>query len=971
MIKSKKKLLFDKSSFQERHIGPRDSQISEMLAVIGVNSLDSMVDATVPEEIRMKSTCAVRACSEEEVLSELHNMAKKNQIKKSQIGMGYHDTVTPAVILRNILENPGWYTAYTPYQPEIAQGRLEALINFQQMICDLTSMDLANASLLDEATAAAEAMGMIHRICKKDNLSFFIDNDCLPQTIAVIKTRANALGLKIQIGDPFADLNPSHNFGVLLQYPGVNGAIHDFTSLVQKIHEANGLVAVAADPLSLVLLRPPGEWGADIVIGNTQRFGVPLGFGGPHAAYIATREKYKRALPGRIIGVSVDRLGRSAFRMALQTREQHIRREKATSNVCTSQALLAIIAGMYAVWHGPRGIKRIAQNISNLTSLLACRLKKRGVLLLNKNWFDTLVIKSIDADVIHARASKYGFNLRKIDKFHIGVSINEVNVCEDIFKLVEIITGKADEKKKFDVQVIKQESGIPIKLLRSSRILQHPIFNTHQSETSMMRYLRCLEGKDLALNRAMIPLGSCTMKLNSAVEMIPITWPGFAKIHPFAPLEQVTGYLDLISRLETQLCDITGFFAVSLQPNAGSQGEYAGLLAILAYHKARGDDDRDICLIPASAHGTNPASAVMANMQIIVIECDKFGNIDLKDLKTKAKINANKLGALMVTYPSTHGVFEPEIKEICNIVHEHGGLVYMDGANFQAMVCVCKPGEFGPDVMHMNLHKTFCIPHGGGGPGVGPIGVVKRLAPYLPNHPIVDQAGPKTGIGAISSAPWGSAGILPISWAYIELMGFEGLKKATEVAILAANYVARCLEQDGNYKILFKGQGGFVAHECIIDTRQMQKEANITVDDISKRLIDYGFHGPTMSWPVMHTLMIEPTESEPKEELDRFIRAMRGIRHEIDKIQSGEWPIDDNPLVNAPHTAEMITTENWPHPYSRELAVFPEEELLKDKYWPATARINNEYGDKYLVCTCPSIDTFRTDINAAKVKLNN
>ncbi len=953
------------NSFQNRHIGPRSDDVVEMLSVVGVPSLDAMIDKAIPFDIRSNDWFSDCPRSEEDVLAELRKMASKNQIKKSLIGMGYNDTITPPVIMRNMLENPGWYTAYTPYQPEISQGRLEALLNFQQAVCDLTGMELANASLLDEATAGAEAMSMIRRICKHRANCFFVDHECFPQTIAVIKTRANALGIGVKVGNPLTELDPEKIFGVLLQYPGLSGSINDFSAVVKRIHQAGGLVATAADPLSLVLLRPPGEWGADIVLGSTQRFGVPLGFGGPHAAYFATREKYKRFMPGRIIGVSIDQQGNKALRMALQTREQHIRREKATSNVCTAQVLLANIAGMYALWHGPIGLASIANRVLKLTSMLANGLSKLGFTVSNKNWFDTLVVETPSADDVHIRATASDFNLRRIDKNHIGLSLNETTTSDDVIDLLGIISGNINHGCDIEILAKIEKTGISKTLLRSSKILQHPVFNAFHSETGMMRYLRRLEDKDLALNRAMIPLGSCTMKLNAAIEMMPITWPEFSRIHPFAPLEQTKGYRELIDRLEKQLCDITGFFAVSLQPNAGSQGEYSALLAILAYHRDQGEENRNVCLIPSSAHGTNPASAVMANMKVVIVECDSLGNVNLADLKEKVHLHADDLAALMVTYPSTHGVFEKAIKEICEVVHENGGLVFMDGANLQAMVCLCKPGEFGPDVMHMNLHKTFCIPHGGGGPGVGPIGVVERLAPYLPNHPLVYEAGPETGIGAISAAPWGSAGIFPISWTYIELMGAEGLRKASQIAILSANYIAKRLERDGGFNILFKGESGLVAHECIIDTRDLHKTSHISVNDISKRLMDYGFHAPTMSWPVMHTLMVEPTESEPKEELDRFIEAMILIRKEIMKVDSEEWPLSDNPLVNAPHTANMVASDSWPHPYSREVAVFPVKGLVENKYWPAVGRVDNEYGDKNLVCTCPPIDAYITHVKTA------
>jgi glycine dehydrogenase len=943
--------------FVRRHIGPSDADIATMLEVIGIDSLDALVDKAVPDGIRTNEAFDVPAMTETDALAELAHMAALNTPMSSLIGLGYHDTVTPSVILRNLIENPGWYTAYTPYQAEISQGRLEALLNYQQVIVDLTGMPMANASLLDEATAVAEAMTLMKRMGKSKNDTIFMADDCLPQTIAVVETRAAPLGFTVQVGNPATDLDPETVFGAVLQYPGANGDVHDYKALAEKVHAAGALVTVAADPLSLVMLTPPGEWGADIVVGSAQRFGVPMGFGGPHAAFMATREEYKRSMPGRIIGVSQDAQGRPALRMALQTREQHIRREKATSNICTAQVLLANVASMYCVYHGPDGLKRIANRVHRLTSILAAGLGKLSFDLQNDTWFDTLTISTPGkADAIHQRAVSAGYNLRQMGADSVGVSINETTDRDDIDKLFAIF---ADSKEHglsataLDVEAPDVLDG----LLRESEILSHEVFNRYHSETGMMRYLRQLEDKDLALNRAMIPLGSCTMKLNAASEMIPITWPGFGRMHPFQPLDQAEGYMRLIDDLESMLCHITGFHAVSLQPNAGSQGEYAGLLTIRAYHLDRGDTHRNVCLIPSSAHGTNPASAVMANMKVVVVNCDDHGNVDIADLKAKAEQHAENLAALMVTYPSTHGVFETEIKEICDVVHANGGQVYMDGANLQAMVGICRPGRFGPDVMHMNLHKTFCIPHGGGGPGVGPIGVAEHLAPFLPNHPLTPEAGPRTGIGAVSAAPWGSASILPISWAYIAMMGGPGMVKATQVAILNANYVAKRLSE--RFKILYTGPGGLVAHECIIDTRPMQTAAHLSVDDIAKRLMDYGFHSPTMSWPVMHTLMMEPTESEPKEELDRFCDAMISIAAEADNVADGTWPENDNPLVNAPHTADVVTAAEWPHAYSRDVAVFPVNGLKSVKYWPSVGRIDNAQGDRTLVCTCPSMDTYR------------
>jgi len=947
-----------RDEFVRRHIGPSDDDIAEMLKTVGLKSLDDLVDKAVPDEIRTEEAFDEPAMTEAETLAELSRMAGKNQVMKNMIGLGYHDTITPSVILRNLIENPGWYTAYTPYQAEISQGRLEALLNFQQAMIDLTGMPLANASLLDEGTAAAEAMTLMKRSGKSKSDKIFVADNCLPQTIAVIETRAKPLGFDVVSGDPFKDLDPADVFGVVLQYPAVDGDVHDYAALADKIHDAGALLTVCCDPLALVMLKAPGEWGADIVVGSAQRFGVPMGFGGPHAAFMATREEYRRSVPGRIIGVSVDAQGRQALRMALQTREQHIRREKATSNICTAQVLLANVASMYCVYHGPDGLKRIAGRVHRLTSILAAGLKELGVKVRNDNWFDTLTLDVAgEADAIHDRAIAAGFNLRRIDADSVGISVNEATTRADIGALFAVVSGNNDHGLDIAKLDAEADEGIAKNLSRTSDILTHPIFSLHHSETGMMRYLRQLEEKDLALNRAMIPLGSCTMKLNAASEMIPITWAGFGKIHPFQPLDQVEGYLEMIEDLEAKLCQITGFAAVSLQPNAGSQGEYAGLLTIRAYHHERGDDHRNICLIPSSAHGTNPASAVMANMKVVVVACDDHGNVDVDDLQKKAEENADNLAALMVTYPSTHGVFETRIKDICKIVHDNGGQVYMDGANLQAMVGICRPGRFGPDVMHMNLHKTFCIPHGGGGPGVGPIAVGEHLAPFLPGSPVVPESGPEKGIGAVAAAPWGSASILPISWAYIAMMGGQGLKKATQVAILNANYVAARLKD--HFKILYTGPGGLVAHECIIDTRPIQNAAHLTVDDIAKRLMDYGFHSPTMSWPVMHTLMMEPTESEPKEELDRFCNAMIGIASEAHKVEAGEWPADDNPLVHAPHTADVVMADDWNRAYPREVAAYPVAGLRHDKYWPSVGRIDNAHGDRNLVCTCPSIDEYQ------------
>ena len=943
-------------SFAGRHIGPRPDEIAEMLETLGLASLDDLVAKTVPPSILKPGGYAAAAMTEAQALDRLRAMADRNVIAKSMIGMGYSGCYTPPVILRNVLENPGWYTAYTPYQAEISQGRMEALMNYQQTVIDLTGMELANASLLDEGTAAAEAMTLMRRVGKAKGETLFVDAACHPQTIAVIETRAAPLGIPIRVGDPFTDLSGLGDdvYGIVLQYPATDGAIRDFRALTEQAHAAGALVTVAADLLSLVLLTPPGEWGADIVVGSAQRFGVPMGFGGPHAAFMAAKDAFKRTLPGRLIGVSIDSRGKPAYRMALQTREQHIRREKATSNICTAQVLLANIAGMYAVYHGPDGLTRIASTVQRLTAALAAGLRAAGIKLLNDSFFDTLTADLGDkskADMVIAAARAKAINLRDFGDGRVGMSLDETTAEADVAAVLSAF-GVTDAKLD-----LAAPGGIPQDLARSSDFLTHPVFHGHRSETAMMRYLRRLEGKDLALNRAMIPLGSCTMKLNAAAEMIPITWPEFGQIHPFAPSDQVAGYKEMIDDLERMLCEITGFDAVSLQPNAGSQGEYAGLLVIRAYHRARGDSGRDVCLIPSSAHGTNPASAVMAGMKVVVVACDDDGNVDVADLKAKAEQHKDALAALMVTYPSTHGVFEEAIEQICEIIHANGGQVYMDGANLQAMVGLCRPGTFGPDVAHMNLHKTFCIPHGGGGPGVGPIGVKSHLAPYLPSNPVVPAGGPDS-VGAVSAAPWGSASILPISWTYIAMMGGDGLVRATQVAILNANYVAKRLA--GHYDCLYTGKHGLVAHECIIDTRPLKDEHGITVDDIAKRLIDYGFHSPTMSWPVAGTLMVEPTESEPKEELDRFCEAMIAIAEEAQKVGAGDWPADDNPLVNAPHTVDTVTSDSWAHPYSREQAAFPVPGLHQAKYWSPVGRVDNVYGDRHVVCTCPPLEAYET-----------
>ncbi len=945
--------LAPEGDFIGRHIGLSEADETEMLTSLGLDSLDELTEKTVPSAIRDDAIGKTRPLTEESAIARLRAMARRNVKARSFIGMGYHGTVTPPVILRNVLENPGWYTAYTPYQAEISQGRMEALLNYQQMVIDLTGMEIANASLLDEATAAAEAVTFMRRVGKHKGEAVFVDGNCHPQTIAVIQTRCEPLAIPMVVGDPFKDLDPAVCFGCVLQYPGTDGAAPDFSSVVEDVHAARGLVTVAADPLSLVLLTPPGEWGADVVVGTTQRFGVPMGLGGPHAAYFATRDAFKRQMPGRLIGLSVDSRGKPALRMALQTREQHIRREKATSNICTAQVLLANIAGFYAVYHGPDGLTRIARRVHRLTALLAAGLRDRGVDLLNGAFFDTVTIRMEDAPARVLEATKHGYNLRLTETGRIGVTCDETTTASDIDTLLGFF-GEGPDTASLDATV---EDALPAGLVRKSPFLTHPVFHMYRSETAMMRYLRHLEGKDLALNQAMIPLGSCTMKLNAAAEMIPITFPGFSGVHPFAPQDQTLGYKELIDDLEARLRRITGFHAISFQPNAGSQGEYAGLLCIRAYLKARGETNRTICLIPSSAHGTNPASAVMAGMRVVVVSCDEAGNVDMEDLAAKIGAHRETLAALMVTYPSTHGVFEETIGEICGQVHAAGGQVYMDGANLQAMVELCRPGQFGPDVAHMNLHKTFCIPHGGGGPGVGPIGVAKHLAPYLPNHPLRGDAGPETGLGAVAAAPWGSASILPISWAYIAMMGDAGLRRATQVSILSANYIAHRLKD--YYPTLYKGRNGLVAHECILDTRVLRDSHGVTVDDVAKRLIDYGFHAPTMSWPVAGTLMVEPTESEPKAELDRFCDAMISIAKEAAKVGAGDWPADDNPLVNSPHPADQVTADDWDHAYSREVAAYPAAALRQAKFWAPVGRVDNAAGDRNVVCACPPLEVYQ------------
>lgn len=941
------------NEFIARHIGPRDADTAAMLQLLGYDSVDALTNAVIPESIKGTSILGEQpGLSEADALAKIKAIAAKNQQFKNYIGQGYYGTHTPSPILRNLLENPAWYTAYTPYQPEISQGRLEALLNFQTLISDLTGMQIANASLLDEATAAAEAMTFCKRLSKnKAANTFFVSQHCHPQTLDVLRTRAEPLGIDIEVGDEAAITDASAYFGALLQYPASNGDIFDYRALVERFHAANALVAVAADLLALTLLTPPGEFGADVALGSAQRFGVPLGFGGPHAAYFATRDAFKRDMPGRLVGMSVDRFGKPALRLAMQTREQHIRREKATSNICTAQVLLANIASMYAVYHGPKGLTEIAQRVHSFTAILALALTKLGHSVEQQHFFDTLSIKTgAKTAELHAKARAAGINLREIDAERLGLSLDETTDQAAVEALLALFAGDQAAPAVADLAA-QVASRLPQGLLRQSAILQHEVFNRYHSETELMRYLRKLADKDLALDRSMIPLGSCTMKLNAASEMIPVTWPEFGNLHPFAPVEQAAGYTQLTTELEAMLCAATGYDAVSLQPNAGSQGEYAGLLAIRAYHLSRGDDQRDICLIPQSAHGTNPATASMAGMRVVVTACDARGNVDIADLKAKAEEHKDRLAAIMITYPSTHGVFEEGIREICQIIHDNGGQVYIDGANMNAMVGLCAPGQFGGDVSHLNLHKTFCIPHGGGGPGVGPIGVKSHLAPFLPGHAHMARKE-----GAVSAAPFGSASILPITWMYITMMGGNGLKRASQMAILNANYIARRLEE--HYPVLYSGEGGLVAHECILDIRPLKDSSGISVDDVAKRLIDFGFHAPTMSFPVAGTLMIEPTESESKEELDRFCDAMIAIREEIRAVEQGRLDKDDNPLKNAPHTALELVGE-WNHAYSREQAVYPLATLIEAKYWPPVGRVDNVYGDRNLVCACPSIEAYQ------------
>ena len=1010
--------------FASRHIGPTPQDVAAMLETIGVPTLDDLLDRTIPASIRDDEPLALDPpLTECEAVETLRAMADRNRPLVSMIGMGYHGTVTPPVVLRNVLENPAWYTAYTPYQAEVSQGRLEALLDFQQMVMDLTGMELANASLLDEATAAAEAMAMARRVSKSKSARFFVDADCHPQTIAVVRTRAAPLGIDVVAGDPYEafgrDAFDGDVFGVLVQYPGSSGALRDPSAIVERVQAAKGLAIFAADLLALCLVEPPGAFGADVVVGSAQRFGVPMGFGGPHAAFFVTRDAYKRQTPGRIIGVSVDARGRPALRMALQTREQHIRREKATSNICTAQVLLAVMAGMYAVYHGPERLRAIAGRVHRLAKALAAGLAAAGREVVTGSYFDTITVRVPgEAAALAARARDAGFNVRLADGDHIGLSLDETIRVEDVRGIIAALgagvgggeagilcsgaggedsgvpavdAGGGDTEtpgadagggniggpgagaaggSSVDVEALAAAAPDVIgALARKSPYLTHPVFHAHHSETEMLRYLRRLAAKDLALDRSMIPLGSCTMKLNATAEMIPVTFPGFAALHPFVPADQALGYRELCAGLERMLCAITGFDAVSLQPNAGSQGEYTGLLCIRRYHRSRGEGGRDVCLIPASAHGTNPASAIMAGMRVVVVACDANGNVDLADLELKAREHRERLAALMITYPSTHGVFEEGIIDVCNVVHEHGGQVYMDGANLNAMVGLCRPARIGADVSHINLHKTFCIPHGGGGPGMGPIGVRSHLAPYLPDHPVVGgvnpAADPSGTVGTVSAAPWGSAGILPISWGYIAMMGARGLRRATEVAILNANYVAArlggafpVLYTGETFPVLYTGENGYVAHECIIDLRPVKTSCGVTVEDVAKRLVDFGFHAPTMSFPVPDTLMIEPTESESKAELDRFCDAMLAIRAEIAEIEAGTIAYEDSALAHAPHTSDLLVAERWDRRYSKARAFFPLPGVRDDKYWPPVARIDNVHGDRHLACACPPPEAY-------------
>ena len=956
--------LEDRGDFIRRHIGPDERDIAVMLAALDVSSLDELIAQTIPADIQLDAPLNLPAPRSERVVDDaLRRMFARNELLTSLIGMGYYDTITPNVIKRNVLENPGWYTAYTPYQAEISQGRLEALLNFQQMVIDLTGLPVANASLLDEATAAAEAMTMAQRISRVKSPRFIVDADTHPQTLAVVRTRAEPLGIEVVECDPWAGIAGEY-FGVLLSYPGSSGRLRDPSPVLAAARAAGALSAVAADPLALVLLKEPGaeSMGADIVFGSAQRFGVPMGYGGPHAAFFACRDEHKRQMPGRIIGVSTDANGRPALRMALQTREQHIRREKANSNICTAQVLLAVIASFYAVYHGPKGLRTIAERVHRMALLFAQGLRELGFEVVHERFFDTVQVRVPGiARRIAARAREAGFNLHVIDADHLSAAFDETSRRSELKRLLATFATRADSVLDLAEMDGRVADCIPAELRRESAILTHPVFQRYHSETEMMRYMRRLAARDIALDRAMIPLGSCTMKLNSTTEMTPVTYRLFAALHPFVPLEQAQGYQQLFEELEERLCEITGFAAMSFQPNAGSQGEYAGLLVIRKYHQTRGQGHRNVCLIPASAHGTNPASAVLAGMEVVVVACDTLGNVDFADLKAKAEQHADRLAALMMTYPSTHGVFEEGVRDICALIHAHGGQVYMDGANMNAMVGLVRPGDIGFDVCHLNLHKTFCIPHGGGGPGMGPIGVAPHLAPFLPDHPVVQGvnpvAGPAGTIGTVSAAPWGSASILPIVWAYIALMGATGLKRATQVAILNANYIAQRLAP--HYPVLYTGKHGRVAHECIVDLRPLKETSGVTVEDVAKRLMDYGFHAPTVSFPVPGTLMIEPTESENRAEIDRFCDAMIQIRAEIADIEAGRADRENNLLKHAPHTHELLIADEWTRPYSRRAAFFPTESVDRDKYWPPVARVDNVAGDRNLVCTCPPLSEYR------------
>tara|TARA_B100001123_G_scaffold213242_1_gene240777 strand:+ start:703 stop:3543 length:2841 start_codon:yes stop_codon:yes gene_type:complete len=944
----KKDVKYYQHQFVDRHVGPNQEELSQMLHTIGVGSIEELIDLSIPKSIQSKEKLNVgNGISEKELIEKLKSIAEKNTIMKTYIGMGYYNCITPPVIQRNILENPGWYTQYTPYQAEISQGRLEALINFQTMVCDLTALPIANASLLDEATAAAEAMTMTYRMSKDRNI-FLVSKHCHPQTIDVLKTRSEPLGITIQLCDDDDFIFNQNVFGSILQYPDTNGSVNNFQKITNAAHKESAYVIIATDLMSLALLKPPGELGADVALGSSQRFGVPMGYGGPHAAFFAVKENFKRFLPGRLIGVSVDSEGNQAYRMSLQTREQHIRREKATSNICTAQVLLAIMSGMYAVYHGPKRIKEIARTIHQHTCDLATSLSKAGYEILNDTFFDT--IRFLGPDKTKEKLLKHNINIREFSDGSLGISIDETVMKKDISHLLSILNVSHE---------LNNKSTLPSDLRRETSFLSHPVFNSYHSETEMLRYIHRLETKDLSLNTSMIPLGSCTMKLNATTEMIGVTWPEFASIHPFVPVNQAKGYKHLFDDLSNWLGDITGLPGVSLQPNSGAQGEYAGLMVIRAFHLSQGDTNRNVCLIPESAHGTNPASAIMCGMEVIVVKCDSKGNIDIEDLKNKAQKHQNNLAALMITYPSTHGVFESTVQKICKIIHDHKGQVYMDGANLNAMVGVSKVSDIGVDVCHINLHKTFAIPHGGGGPGMGPICAAKHLTSFLPSHNVIPCNTSSNAISAVSATPWGSAGVLPISWSYMALLGNEGMKKSTSIAILNANYMAKLLED--HFPILYRGENGFNAHEFIIDLRPIRKESGITDEDIAKRLMDYGFHAPTMSWPVPGTLMIEPTESESKNELDRFCSAMISIKKEINDVIEGKSDAKNNMLKNSPHTMETITKETWDHPYTREDAVFPAPWLREYKYWPTVGRIENAIGDRNLICTCPDISDYEED----------